>query len=124
LTTQIVHGHATLLSSTPSDGDQLDTAPSEVVLEFSEPVGLVDGGTTLHSDEAGPLELAPEATGSVVTVPLNSLEDGAYIVQWRVISADSHPVSGTVSFAVGDAEAGDIAVADGVSGWIDWARAA
>lgn len=124
LAPQTVFGHAELLSSTPSDGENLDSSPPEVVLDFSEPVGLVDGGTTLHSDGAEPLELSPQVSGSNVTIPLDLLEDGAYIVQWRVISADAHPISGTISFAVGDAEVSKGTVVDELPGWLEWSRSA
>ena len=36
---------------------------------------------------------------SVVDVP--ELEDGTYVVTWRVISADAHPVRGAFTFTVG-----------------------
>ena len=36
---------------------------------------------------------------------LPKLGDGAYVVTWRVISADSHPVQGAFTFLVGNAKA-------------------
>jgi copper transport protein len=37
-----------------------------------------------------------------VHVPLDSgLADGSYVVVWRVVSADSHPVSGAFTFSIG-----------------------
>ena len=41
------------------------------------------------------LDRAPDA------VPAD-LSDGAYIVDWRVISADGHPISGAWTFRVGE----------------------
>lgn len=119
-----VDAHATLLGSTPADGSELDSGPTEIVLEFSEPVGVVDGGTVLHGSGIESIALSAETQGSTVVIPLDqSLEDGAYILQWRVISTDSHPVSGTVSFTIGDADpdaAGS--VTSELPGWIDWSR--
>lgn len=126
ISSQTAHGHASLLSSTPADGDQLGSAPADVVLEFSEPVGLVDGGTTLHSQSDSPIVLSPTSSGNLVTIPLGDhVGEGAYIVQWRVISADSHPISGTVSFTVGDAAiAGDVAIESDLPGWVELAQTA
>ena len=52
----------------------------------------------------------------VVTVPLRpDLPDAGYVVTYRIISADSHPVSGAFSFVVGDGEllpAGSVGTGD------------
>jgi copper transport protein len=107
--------HAELESSTPEDGARLNTAPSEVTLHFSEGVSLGAGYARVldarqHRVDTG----GPSVSGDVLTVPLRSgLPDGGYLVTWRVISADSHPVAGAFSFAVGDgplitAGAGDV----------------
>lgn len=103
--------HNYLVSSTPSDGAVLDTAPSEVTLEFNGPVGqkfatvVVAGadGTTFQSG-------APRVVGGTVTQRLRPIaEAGTYRVAWRVVSSDGHPISGTFEFRLrtGDATAGD-----------------
>lgn len=121
-----VRGHASLLNSTPTDGAVLDSPPTEIVLEFSEPVGLVDGGTTLHGGDRSPLELVPRSSGNQMIIPLDELvEEGSYIVQWRVISADSHPITGTLSFTVGLTETfGSISIEEGLPGWVESGRTA
>ena len=43
----------------------------------------------------------PDGTQSVVSTSLPKLDDGTYVVTWRVISADSHPVEGAYTFQVG-----------------------
>lgn len=97
-----VSGHAALVSVTPPDGSHLDSSPSEIVLEFSENVGVVENGTVLFQRDSTKRVLTPVAIDHKVHIPLDAeLGDGAYVVQWRVISADSHPVAGTVSFTIG-----------------------
>lgn len=118
-----VGAHATLLSASPEDGAQLDEAPSEIILEFSEQVGVVEGGTSLHQSGVEPRVLSPQSSGNRVIIPLDVLDNGSYVLQWRVISADSHPISGTVRFAVGDAEVTDVIASHELPGWIDWSRA-
>jgi copper transport protein len=98
--------HAVLQSTTPADRSQLDVAPEEVVLAFSEavsaPVGAVrafDAGGARVDDG----ELAVD--GGTLRLGLQQgLGDGAYVVTYRVISADSHPITGAFTFTVGDAE--------------------
>lgn len=97
--------HATLVTASPGDGDVLDAAPSEVTLTFTEPVTLGAGYLRVLDDDGERVD-----TGNVTiddesaSVPLRGdLADGGYIVSYRLISADSHPVTGGIAFAVGDA---------------------
>ena len=101
--------HAELLSTEPAAGEHLATAPDQVVLHFSEAVNLGDDlvrvldskGDEVDADD--PVHLNGER--SSVALPLPSLDDGGYVVSWRVISSDGHPVGGAFTFRVGDASA-------------------
>lgn len=116
-------GHAALVSVTPADGSHLDTSPAEIVLEFNEPVGIVDNGTMLFQQNADKQILTPMVHGNVVHIPIEvELGDGAYVVQWRVISADSHPITGTVSFTIGDTRQPLSVETDTLPGWVENAR--
>lgn len=99
--------HATVVGSEPVDGARLKTAPHEVVITFDEPVGI-DGVGYLHViDQHGRTVDAgqafhPGGVGPKVAVRLQPhLGDGTYTASYRVISADSHPVSGVIHFVVG-----------------------
>ena len=47
----------------------------------------------------------PSVDGDVLTIPLRSgLPDDGYLVTYRVISADSHPIAGAYSFVVGNGD--------------------
>ena len=97
--------HAELVDVSPASGAQLERPPSEVRLTFTESVNLItDGIRLLDEDGASVPTPAPTATGHTVTWPMPpDLPDGPYIVTWRVVSADGHPVSGAFSFGVGTA---------------------
>ncbi len=47
---------------------------------------------------------------STVVVALSTLDDGSYVVDWHVVSADSHPVSGAFTFSVGKATSDEAAI--------------
>jgi copper transport protein len=98
--------HATLVSTEPGEGARLDAAPGAVTLTFSEGVSLGAGYARVLDDGQQRVDAgAAEVDGAVLTVPLRGeLPDGGYLVTYRVISADSHPIAGAFSFAVGDAE--------------------
>lgn len=98
--------HAALTSTDPGDGTVLRRAPAHVTLTFSESVGLRDdsfrvldpGGHRVHTGEAG--RAGGRADTARVALP-GELGEGTYTVAWRVVSADSHPVSGAFTFSVG-----------------------
>jgi methionine-rich copper-binding protein CopC len=91
--------HNTLLSTSPTDGEQLSSPPSEIKLVFNDDV--IEIGTEMAvGGPSGPVAIAkPVINGATVTAALPpDLAAGEYTVQWRVTSADGHPISGTFSF--------------------------
>lgn len=100
--------HATLDRSDPAPGQRLAQPPRAVVLHFSEDVTFDSGYLRVLTTSgkeistSAPQHPGGDATAVSVTLPAG-LGDGGYIVSWRVISADSHPVGGAYSFAVGSA---------------------
>lgn len=98
--------HAELVSTDPAEGARLPDAPDRVTLTFTEGVSL-GAGYARVLDASGERVDAGDATveGDTVVVPLRAdLPDDGYLVTYRVVSADSHPISGAFSFAVGDGE--------------------
>ena len=108
--------HATVASSDPADGARLAAAPARVSITFDEPVGLdlgylkaIDSNGSSVGDGA---PTHPGGQGQTIALALRAgLGDGTYIVSWRVISADSHPVEGTIRFVVGNGALSTAAVA-------------
>ncbi len=93
--------HAALLSTSPTDGAVVPEAPAEITLTFTEAVRLTDGIELLTGDGTA-VATDVSASDAVVTItPEAPLDDGTYVVGWRVISADSHPIAGGFSFSVG-----------------------
>ncbi|MER5979393.1 copper resistance protein CopC [Streptomyces sp. NPDC001857] len=98
--------HAALRSTDPADGSVLKSSPGSITLTFTESVSLlgdsfrvldpdnqrVDTGGARHAD----------GRSETAQVPLSEkLGTGTFTVAWRVVSADSHPVSGAFTFSVG-----------------------
>src|SRR5262245_58361062 len=87
--------HAALRSITPADGARLAEAPTQVVLTFDDPVSTTCATVTV-TDPAGVSvgQGRAEVDGSKVTQALASgLAAGLYVVAFRVVSEDGHPVS-------------------------------
>ena len=95
--------HAALLGSEPPDGSVLAAAPAEVALQFGEPVAPISF-RLLGSGGAPSVPLAGAvADDGRVRAPLPAdLGRGGYLLSYRVTSADGHPVTGTIAFAIGE----------------------
>lgn len=94
--------HATLVSSDPAEGAVLATSPDQVTFTFDEPVQLVPDGLLAFDATGEPVDLEASASGEVVEGDLpEGLADGSYVITWRVVSADGHPIVGSLTFHVG-----------------------
>nr|WP_241744366.1 FixH family protein [Cellulosimicrobium arenosum] len=94
--------HAVLVGTDPSDGQVLDAPPDDLTVTFNEPVQVVEGGTSVLDADGAPVPVSVTAVDdAVVVTPDDALADGTYVVSWRVISLDSHPIAGAFSFSVG-----------------------
>lgn len=104
LGTGIASAHATVQSSTPSDGASLPAAPKEVSVTFSEDVSAVSGGLSVLNRDGKRVDDGTSHVNNgrtLVTGISDSLPDGTYVATYRVLSADGHPVSGAFIFGVG-----------------------
>lgn len=98
--------HAGLVSSTPAAGDTLRSAPARLVLRFTEPVEASSSGIVLLTPDGGALTLPPRrdpADVASLLADLPALGPGGYRVEWRILSADGHPVDGSFVFYLADA---------------------
>lgn len=100
-------GHASLTSTTPVDGAELESSPSEVVLGFSEPVEVPPAGIRVFDATGARVDTGAveRADATTVSAPLESgLADGSYIVTWRAVSEDGHPIRGAFVYTVGEGQ--------------------
>ncbi|MDK1348275.1 copper resistance protein CopC [Streptomyces sp. 378] len=98
--------HAALRATDPGDDSVLRQAPRHVTLTFTESVGLLDDSFRVFGPDQRRVHTgeATHADGRSDTARVGlpgKLAQGTYTVAWRVVSADSHPVSGAFSFSVG-----------------------
>lgn len=102
-------GHAVLVDSAPQEGAMLASTPPEIALRFNEPVTLV---ALRVLDSAGRAVAvgarAPSADSTIRAGLPADLAPGSYLVSWRVVSTDSHPVGGTFVFTVGASDAASV----------------
>jgi copper transport protein len=112
--------HATLSGSTPTPGAVLASAPATVTLHFSEAVTTVPGSLRVLGPDGSRADAGivrhPGGNSSNIDVDLSrATRQGSYFVSWRVVSADSHPISGAFTFAIGTTSAAPASI-DGSAG--------
>jgi copper transport protein len=99
--------HAALDRTSPASGTVVQNAPSEVVLTFNETVRAVVDKIRVTGPDG------KRADTGKATVQDHDLRipvrtggpQGTYLVSYRVVSADSHPISGGFSYSVGQVSA-------------------
>ncbi|MHA6644855.1 copper resistance CopC/CopD family protein [Mesorhizobium sp. A623] len=107
--------HAALIGTEPADGAVLAQSPDRFSLTFSEPVSplvlsLVKPGGGTEALTSFRLD------GQTVEIDnAQELGKGTYVLSWRVISTDGHPVAGSLLFSIGAAGTAPVA-----SEPVDW----
>lgn len=95
--------HAELESTDPAPGSVSPSSPPQVVLRFSEAVAAGDGAVEVFDDEGDRVDGGGLGRGAddEIALELPPLADGGYVVAWRIVSGDSHPIEGGFTFRVG-----------------------
>ena len=96
--------HAMLERAEPAVGSTVNTAPTELRLQFSERVEPALSAVELRDEKGRPVEkgaLRSEGDGTVLVLRLGApLAPGRYKVIWRVLSVDTHVTRGDFSITV------------------------
>jgi methionine-rich copper-binding protein CopC len=102
--------HARLLRSEPKAGATLTAAPKQVELWFNElleadfnsvtVVSVADLATAKKTNFVKGKPVVDARDRTHLTIQLNALPPGEYIVEWRVLSRDGHSAPGRATFRV------------------------
>lgn len=97
--------HALLDHAAPGVGATVHASPTELQISFTQDLVASFSGATLATADG-----AAVATGKAVVSPSSpntlhvpvgrKLEPGTYVVNWHVVSADTHRTSGSYKFTV------------------------
>ena len=108
--------HAALLKAVPADGAVVPVGPPALILTFNEPVApLVIRFIGPDGEAIVPAAVVAEnATVTIAAPP--GLRRGTHVLSWRVISADGHPVGGSLLFSIGAPSGSPAAGAESLAG--------
>lgn len=100
-TAQSAQAHAALRSSNPADGSVVTNLPPTAELVFNEDIDINLAAQLVLADAAGVTARLEDVSvrGPSVSAPLpRGLPAGTTVLRYRVVSADSHPIAGEITF--------------------------
>lgn len=100
--------HATRIATDPVENTALTQAPPKVSATFNEALQAEFAAMTVVGPDGNVWSTGdPQVEGAVISVGVRPLGPaGTYTVNYRVTSADGHPVSGSWSFSLAAAGTG------------------
>jgi methionine-rich copper-binding protein CopC len=99
----VVSAHSFPESETPSAGQTIAAAPSEVIINFDAPIEKLFAkievtGADGKNDAAGAPQVSDD--GRRLSVKLGALKPGDYTVKWTVVCIDTHHTEGSYTFSI------------------------
>ena len=103
---RVASPHAIVLESSPIHDAVLPVAPQRVALRFNSRIEKRFTRVTLALADQAPVAVAlptadAEATPDRLTIPLQPLGPGVYVLRYRVLAVDGHISEGALRFTVG-----------------------
>lgn len=97
--------HSELLNSSPAGGSSQKQPPATITLEFNQEIASRFASVAIDGPAGDPVALDAEVAAAMVSaqVPRELAaggDRGAWSVSYRVVSADGHPIVGSVDFTV------------------------
>lgn len=94
------HAHTALTSSNPAEGERLAETPKELELVFGT---IIEEGSTmtLKGPETDVALDNISISENVMKALINEeLVNGQYIISWKIIGEDGHPIEGEILFSL------------------------
>ena len=105
ITSPMAQAHSRVVSSNPAAGSTITKMPAAISLTANEELVKLNGKEiskiSLIAPDKSAVKLgAISANKLVISAPIldKNLKPGGYTINYRIISADGHPVSGTIKF--------------------------
>ncbi|QSB04926.1 copper resistance protein CopC [Natronoglycomyces albus] len=110
--------HAVVTTTTPAASEVVTDVPEAVHIQFNEKVTPIAAATGVVAPTGERADLADgdlsTDNGTALSIALREdLPDGTYLVSYRVVSDDGHPIAGTFTFSINDTS--DIPDSDALS---------
>ncbi|GAA2547439.1 hypothetical protein HD598_001942 [Neomicrococcus aestuarii] len=88
--------HDQMVGSDPATGATVKASPTALVLMYSAELKNIGTTVVLTDSDGNKYDAAATVSGQNLTVGVrDTLSDGEYTLEWRVVSSDGHPIEGT-----------------------------
>jgi methionine-rich copper-binding protein CopC len=100
LLASVAQAHTHLKAAVPAQGSTVKSSPQNIELTFSAPARIT--ALTIQKEGGKEQKISPLPTESAarLSVPAPQLSAGKYVLNWRVVGADNHVMSGKLDFTI------------------------
>ncbi len=99
----VASAHSFPETESPSAGQKVAAAPSEVAINFDAPIEKLFAKLEVIGADGQNLTIeAPQVSddGTRLSVKVGTLKPGEYLVKWAVVCIDTHHTNGSYTFTV------------------------
>jgi copper resistance protein C len=95
-----VFAHTGLSSSNPTEGQVVTENLEQIILTFATPIEVLSTMDLVKDGNVIPLEDIKVENKQLMGTVAKPLENGPYIIQWKIVGEDGHPITGEINFSV------------------------
>ncbi|MFJ5761016.1 copper resistance protein CopC [Neobacillus sp. NPDC093182] len=95
-----VRAHTSLSTSDPSEGQVVTENLEQITLTFATTIEDLSTMDLLKDGDVIPLEGIKVENKQLIGTVTKPLENGSYLIQWKIVGEDGHPIKGEINFAV------------------------
>ena len=97
----IALAHSPLDRTTPANEDVITEVPTEILMKFKADFRMTRVSISYAGDDSIKMDLGNQTNFmQEFSLPMHDMGKGAYLVEWRGLSADGHALNGAFSFTV------------------------
>jgi methionine-rich copper-binding protein CopC len=93
--------HSPLDQTTPANEDLITEVPTEILMKFKADIRMTRVSISYEGDDSIKMDLGNQINFmQEFSLPMHDMGKGAYVIEWRGLSADGHALNGDFSFTV------------------------
>lgn len=94
--------HSVVTKSDPENGAALRIAPKHIEVSFSKPTRIIKASVSHDKGDPSKLTLSTKEPTKMIRFSPVPTAAGDYVVKWRALSKDGHPLKGSLQFSITD----------------------
>ncbi|RFU62031.1 copper resistance CopC family protein [Peribacillus glennii] len=100
LVPNITSAHTGLSSSSPKEGQAVTEDLKEITLTYETKIEKLSSMKLKKAGTEIPLRQTKVLDNQMIGILSEPLSNGPYVIEWKIVGADGHPITGKVSFKV------------------------